>query len=37
MGMRERAEMGNGALTIDGTLGKGTTVTVQIPLMGGVE
>lgn len=35
MGMRERAEMGNGGLSIYGTPGRGTTVTIQIPLGGG--
>jgi signal transduction histidine kinase len=37
LGMHERAEMGNGVLSIDGIPGKGTTVTIQIPLVGGVE
>ena len=31
-GMRERARLWNGSVTIKGTEGKGTTVLVEIPL-----
>jgi signal transduction histidine kinase len=31
LGMRERAEMFGGRVTVTGTPGKGTTVTVEIP------
>lgn len=37
IGMRERAEQLNGTLSICGSPGKGTTITVLIPLAGGVE
>jgi signal transduction histidine kinase len=32
LGMRERAEMVDGNLTIESTPGKGTTIVAQIPL-----
>ena len=36
LGMRERATQWGGDLSIQGSDGKGTTVTVRLPVMGGV-
>jgi nitrate/nitrite-specific signal transduction histidine kinase len=33
-GMRERAELLNGTFTLDTAVGRGTTVTVKVPMPG---